>query len=52
MYNCIASSVPVERIFSNSGQLVSKERARLTDNTIRMSMCLKSWWNSDYLSED
>ena len=52
LYNYIASSVSVERIFSSSGHLVSKNRSRLTDATIRMTMCLKSWWKSKHLTED
>ena len=39
-----ASSVPVERIFSGDADLITQTRCRLSANTIRYCMCLKSWW--------
>ena len=43
-YICIPStSVPSEQAFSKSGELVSKKRNRLGDNSIEACMCLNSW---------
>ena len=39
-----ASSAPVERIFSGDADLITQTRCRLSANTIRYCMCLKSWW--------
>ncbi|KAF0354785.1 zinc finger bed domain-containing protein ricesleeper 2-like [Gigaspora margarita] len=37
------TSVPVERIFSNSADLISSKRHSLNPETIKICMCLKSW---------
>ena len=39
-----ATSVPVERIFSEGADLISAKRCRLGTDTIRACMCLRSWW--------
>jgi hypothetical protein len=38
-----ASSVPCEQLFSIAGNIVSKKRNRLEENTIRACLCLRSW---------
>ena len=38
-----ATSAPVERLFSESGNLITSERNRLGSDVIRAIMCLKSW---------
>lgn len=38
-----ATSVPSEQAFSKSGNLITKKRCRLSDKSIRASMCLSSW---------
>jgi hypothetical protein len=38
-----STSVPSEQAFSKSGELISKKRNRLNDNTIEACMCLNSW---------
>ena len=43
-YLCVpATSAPVERLFSASGNLITSERNRLGSDVIRAIMCLKSW---------
>jgi len=40
-YLCIvATSVPSERVFSKSGQLISERRSRLTSKNVQMIMFL------------
>lgn len=41
--SCQATSVPSERIFSKSGQLITNRRNALNDNTIESLICLNSW---------
>ncbi|CAG8852459.1 4506_t:CDS:1, partial [Gigaspora margarita] len=36
-----ATSAPVERIFSESGKIITTERNRLGSGTIKALMCLK-----------
>lgn len=38
-----ASSVPCEQLFSLAGNVVSKKRNRLSKNTTRACLCLRSW---------
>lgn len=38
-----ATSAPVERLFSESGNVITSERNRLGSDVIRATMCLKSW---------
>ena len=38
-----STSAPVERLFSQSGNVITSERNRLSSDTIRAIMCLKSW---------
>ena len=38
-----ASSVPCEQLFSLAGNIVSKKRNRLSDETTRACLCLRSW---------
>ncbi len=40
----IGTSVPVECVFSGGTDLISQRRSSLAPETIRMCMCLKSWW--------
>jgi hypothetical protein len=39
----LATSTPVERIFSGGADLLSKKRCSMSDETIRSCMCLKDW---------
>jgi len=39
-----ATSVPSEQVFSISGNMITEKRSRLSDKTVRMAMCLQSWW--------
>ncbi len=39
----MASSVPSEQAFSKSGELITKKRNRLENNTIKAMMLLNSW---------
>ena len=43
-----ATSVPVERLFSEAGLLITERRNHLNVDTIRSCVCLDSWWCSDY----
>jgi hypothetical protein len=38
-----ASSVPCEQLFSLAGNVVTKKRNRLSKNTTRACLCLRSW---------
>jgi len=38
-----ATSVPCERIFSVAGEIVSRRRAALRPDNVRMLLCLQSW---------
>ena len=41
---CIqASSVPCEQLFSIAGQVLCKSRNRLTGESVRACLCLRSW---------
>jgi hypothetical protein len=42
-------SAECERIFSNTGKIVTPERNRLGDNIIETGECLKAWWDSDVI---
>jgi hAT family dimerisation domain. len=43
-YLCIqASSVPCEQLFSVAGQILCKSRNRLTGESVRACICLRSW---------
>ena len=46
IYFFIASSAPVERIFSGGTDLVVQKRCSLKDKAIQEVMCLKGWWKS------
>jgi len=41
-----ATSVPSEETFSLGKNLITDKRNRLAGKTIRICMCLKSWWSS------
>ena len=41
----IATSVPIERVFSRGADLVAPKRCSLSGDVITTCMCLKSWWN-------
>jgi hypothetical protein len=41
-----ASSVPCEQVFSAGKNLITDKRNRLVGKTVRMCLCLKSWWSS------
>jgi hAT family C-terminal dimerisation region len=45
-----ATSVPAERVFSSAGDIVTLDRVRLSDETIRAVICLKHWYRSDLLN--
>ena len=45
------TSVPSERRFSASGDMISPERNRLAAVTIHATMCLHDWWKVDYAKE-
>ncbi len=36
------TSMPSERVFSNAGSIVTKKRSRLSDENVRMLVCLNS----------
>lgn len=38
-----STSVPCERLFSSSGDMVTSQRAQLSPHNIRKAMCLKHW---------
>ena len=43
-YLCIqASSIPCEQLFSIAGQVLCKSRNRLTGESVRLCICLRSW---------
>ncbi len=44
-----ATSVPIECIFSQASDLITKKRNRLLPETIRQIMCLNSWQNLNFL---
>lgn len=41
-----ATSVPSEQAFSTAKNLITDKRNRLVGKTVRMCLCLKSWWSS------
>ena len=41
-----ATSIPSERCFSTSKNLITPNRNRLSEKTARACMCLKSWWTN------
>ncbi len=43
-YIYIATSVPIERVFSGGTDLITPKRCSLNAEVIRACMCLKSWW--------
>ena len=42
-----ATSVPIEQVFSQAGNLITKKRNRLGQQTIKEIMCLNSWFDSE-----
>jgi hypothetical protein len=40
----LATSVPIERVFSAGTDLVTQKRCSLSAETIRACMCLRAWW--------
>jgi hypothetical protein len=42
-----ATSVPIECVFSQSSDLISKKRNRLLPETVRVIMCLSHWKNKN-----
>lgn len=40
-----ATTVPCERLFSQSGNIVSKKRASLKPNNVNKLVCLNNWLN-------
>lgn len=42
-----AASVPIEQVFSQAGDLITKKRNRLGQQTIKEIMCLNSWFDSE-----
>ena len=38
-----ATSAPIERVFSISGNIITKSRHRLSSETLKKSILLKSW---------
>ncbi len=48
-YLCIqASSVPCEQLFSIAGQVLCKSRNRLTGESVRACICLRSWISENF----
>ena len=45
------TSVPSERRFSASGDMITPKRNRLIADNIRASMCLHDWWKTDLAHE-
>ena len=43
----IGTSISIECIFSGGVEITSYKRSKLAPETIRMCMCLKSWWKLD-----
>jgi hAT family protein len=46
-----STSVPSEQSFSIAKNLITNNRNRLVGKTVRISMCLKSWW-INFLNEE
>jgi len=46
-----ATSVPSEQVFSTGKNLITDKRNRLVGKTIRMCLCLRSWWSSSFIHE-
>src|SRR6266516_3028950 len=44
----IATSIPIERVFSEGTDFVMAKRSNLSGNIIKVCMCLKSWWDISY----
>ncbi|KAL0250974.1 hypothetical protein GEMRC1_000188 [Eukaryota sp. GEM-RC1] len=43
------SSAPSERLFSAANHIISKKRARLSDDTARYLLCLRSWYSKNLI---
>lgn len=46
-----ATSVPSEQVFSTGKNLITDKRNRLVGKTIRMCLCLRSWWTSLFIND-
>lgn len=46
-----ATSVPVERVFSEGAEVVTKKRCRLDDQNIRYSVCINDWMKCAFKNE-
>lgn len=46
-YLLIATSVPIERIFSGGRDLISHRRCKLNPSSITACICLKNWWKME-----
>ena len=47
-----ATSVPVEQILSQAGDLITKKRNRLLPKSIKEIMCLNSWLKLDFIKNN
>jgi hypothetical protein len=45
------TSVPSERRFSASGDMITAKRSRLSAQTIKAAMCLHDWWKTNLAEE-
>jgi len=51
IYFIIATSAPIERIFSGGVDLIAPKRCAMKGNTIRECMCLKNWWKNGFCKD-
>ena len=47
-----ATSIPFEQCFSTSKNLILSNRNQLIEKTVRVCMCLKSWWTGPLQNND
>ena len=47
----MATSVPVERLFSSASNISNPKRQRMLDDAFRALICINSWVKSDLVDE-
>ncbi|KZV90151.1 HAT dimerization, partial [Exidia glandulosa HHB12029] len=47
-----ASTIDVERLFSTGRILLGHLRNRLSADSVRATLCLKSWWDEDMIDDN